>query len=107
MKTLEYLDRAKAAKGLKTDYALAKALHKTPSTVLGYRAGRSAPDDEVATALAEMIGINPLEVIAAAHMDRARTAEMKMIWGGLLEKISKGFDVLLPEASPHGDLVFV
>ncbi|ADJ63855.1 phage protein [Herbaspirillum seropedicae SmR1] len=101
MNTLEYLDEAKNRLGLPSDYALAKALKVSQPTISGYRAGRSRIDDDVALKLANLIGRDPLEVIATANIERAKTPEMKALWMGLLEKISKSFDTLMPRRSPR------
>lgn len=101
MSTLDYLDEAKARLGLPSDYALSKALGLTTSAISNYRKGRSRIDDDVALKLAALTGRDPLEVIAAANMERAKTPEMAAIWKGLMEKISKSFDALMPRRSPR------
>lgn len=89
MNTLEFLDEAKAKNGLPSDYALAKALKVSQPTISGYRAGRSRIDDDVALKLANLIGRNPLEVIAVANAERAKTPEMRALWEGLVSKVAK------------------
>lgn len=101
MNTLEYLDEAKNRLGLPSDYALSKALGLTTSAISNYRAGRSRIDDDVALKLANLTGRNPLEVIAAANFERAKTPEMKAIWQGLLSKVAKSFNSLMPRPTPR------
>ena len=101
MRTQEYLDKAKVSLGLQSDYALAKALKVTQPAISNYRAGRTF-DDDVALKVAEILKIQPLEVIAVANLERAKTEETRAMWKDLLEKISKGFDDLLSGANPHG-----
>ncbi|EOA05789.1 phage protein [Herbaspirillum frisingense GSF30] len=101
MNTLEYLDEAKNRLGLPSDYALSKALGLTTSAISNYRAGRSRIDDDVALKLANLTGRNPFELIAAANIERAKTPEMKALWQGLMEKISKSFETLMPRRSPR------
>ncbi|WP_284079374.1 helix-turn-helix domain-containing protein [Herbaspirillum aquaticum] len=101
MSTLDYLDEAKARLGLPSDYALSKALGLTTSAISNYRKGRSRIDDDVALKLAALTGRDPLEVIAAANMERAKSPEMVAIWKGLMEKISKSFETLMPRRSPR------
>lgn len=101
MKTLEYLDEAKKRLGVQSDYALAKALHVTHSAMSNYRAERSRIDDTVALKVASILAIDPLEIIAAANAERAKTAEMRKIWTDLMEKISVGFEVLVSAAIPR------
>ncbi len=72
MKTIKhYLDAAKARHKLPSDYALAKKLEVGASHISNYRSGRSHPDDAMAVHLARLLGIGPLEIIAAAHYHRA------------------------------------
>ncbi len=72
LKTIKhYLDAAKARHKLRSDYALAKKLEVGASHISNYRSGRSHPDDAMAVHLARLLGIGPLEIIAAAHYHRA------------------------------------
>ena len=72
LKTINhYLDAAKARHKLPSDYALAKKLEVGGSHISNYRSGRSHPDDAMAVHLAKLLGIGPLEIIAAAHYHRA------------------------------------
>lgn len=95
MKTTEYLDAVMQRQGLKTDYAVAKALKVRPSTVYGYREGRSLPDDEVAARIAELLEMHPGLVVLDMHRERAKTPAERSIW----EEIFKGFRTLLPRAN--------
>lgn len=86
MKTAaEYLDALMALKNITSDYQLAKALSVTRSTVSRYRCGHATFDDVVAVRVAEMLGVEPLEIIAAANHQRAKRPEAKKIW----ERIAK------------------
>lgn len=101
MNTIEYLDAVKAARQITSDYALAKVLGITQSTISGYRAGRSRIDDDVALTIAEILGVHPLQVIAAANAERAKTPEQRARWSGVMEKFSLSFNSLLLGASPR------
>lgn len=94
MNTLEYLAACKTRLGIDSDYALAKALGISHSAICGYRAGTSRVNDDVALSIAQILGINPLQVIATANAERAKTPEMRDRWIGLLA----GFLLLLPHA---------
>lgn len=93
--TIELLDAVKARRGLASDYALAKVLGVTQQAVSGYRAGNSAISDDVALTVAEILQLHPLQVIAAANAERAKTAEQKARWTALMEKFSVSFRNLL------------
>lgn len=95
MNTLDYLAACKARLGIESDYALAKRLGVAQSSVSNYRTGRSRIDDDVALTIAEILQINPLEVIAAANAERAKTPEQKARWTALMEKFSVSFRNLL------------
>jgi len=88
MDTLEYLAACKTRLGIESDYALAKALGISQQAVSSYRAGNSKINDDVALTVAEILGINPLQVIAAANAERAKTEEQKARWLGIVDKFS-------------------
>lgn len=100
MNTIEYLDKVKAKRGISSDYALAKALGVGQSAIIGYRAGRTTINDDTALAIAQLLDLNPLEVIATANAERAKTPEMKARWTGVMEKFSASFNALLLGTSP-------
>jgi hypothetical protein len=53
-------------------------------------------DDDVALKVAEILQLHPLQVIAAANAERAKTDEQKARWLTLMEKFSGSFRNLLP-----------
>lgn len=94
MNTVEYLDAAKRAVSVESDYALAKQLGVRTSTISNYRSGRSQMDDEMATKVAAAIGVHPGLVILDMHRERAKTPAERSVWS----EIYKGFLTLLPRA---------
>ncbi|MBB5447115.1 MULTISPECIES: hypothetical protein [unclassified Paraburkholderia] len=78
--TVEWLDDVKARLGLPSDYAAAKALGVTRAAVSKYRTGQSFFRDPTAIRAAEILGIHPFEVIAAARAERSRDDCTKAIW---------------------------
>lgn len=105
--TLQYLDEAKRKLHIESDYALSKRLGCNTSTISNYRAGRSRMDDVIAVKVAEILEKNPLELLASLNLERAKDDEVKLVWKGILEKISKGFNGLLSGGLPHGALRFM
>nr|DAD55493.1 MAG TPA: helix turn helix protein [Corticoviridae sp.] len=95
MNTLDYLSAVKKKLGIESDYALAKALGITHSAICGYRAGRSRIDDDTALKISEILDMNPLQVIAQANAERAKTPEMRSRWMGLAQKLQASFELLL------------
>lgn len=70
-KTIELLDKLKAAYHLPSDYATAKKLGITQSAVSKYRNKRSTLDDSVAIEVAELLELEPLQVVASMNFERA------------------------------------
>ena len=101
MNTIEYLQAVKTRLGITSDYALAKALRVGHSTICSYRAGRSRIDDDVALTIAEILDLLPIQVIATANAERAKTPEQRARWTGVLEKLSVGFNTLISGYSPR------
>lgn len=98
MDTLEYLAACKKRLGIESDYALAKALGVSQTGISNYRTGRSRIDDNVALTIAQILGVNPLVVIAQANAERARTPELRAKWLGIIED----FRALLSQAKFDG-----
>lgn len=101
MNTIEYLDAVKRKLGISSDYALAKALRIGQPAIIGYRAGRTTINDDTALAIADILGVHPLQVIATANAERAKTPEQRERWSGVMEKFSVSFLNLLSGRSPH------
>lgn len=78
--TVEYLDEVKARLDLPSDYAAAKVLQVTPSAISKYRLGRAHFDDTTCLRVAEILGIAPFEVIAAANAERSRDTQTRRLW---------------------------
>ena len=99
--TIEFLDAVKEKLGITSDYALAKQLGFPLSTMSNYRTGRRIIDDDAALEVAMALEVNPLQVIAAANIERAKTPEQRARWSGVVEKFSLSFNLLLLGASPR------
>lgn len=78
--TVRYMDQLKAACGLSSDYALAAALGVSRQAISKYRAGRDTFGNRPAFRCAELLGIDPAEVIAAVELDRARSEKERAFW---------------------------
>ncbi|KWH51821.1 DUF3693 domain-containing protein [Burkholderia cepacia] len=86
--TVEYLDDVKAILELPSDYAVATALGCTRAAISRYRLGQSHFDDATCARVAEILGIETLEVLAAAHAERARDDVSRRIWEGVWGKVT-------------------
>lgn len=80
--TADYLDAAKEALGGISDYALAKRLGVSQPSISILRSGKRQPDNYVACTLAAILGIDPLEIIAAAELAREKDEKKREFWQG-------------------------
>lgn len=94
MNTIDLLEATRTHLGITSDYALAKALRVTPTSIANYTRRRSIMDDDVALRIADILNLSPLAVIAMANSERAKTPEMKARWDGIVS----GFRMLLQQA---------
>lgn len=78
--TVEYLKEAKAALNTESDYAFAKKLGLHPTTVSQYQLGKRVIDDYTAVKIAEALEVDPLEVIAAANLEREKDEKRQVLW---------------------------
>lgn len=100
--TVQWLDAVKIKLDLPSDYAAAKALCVTRSTVSAYRNGKSVFDEKTCIRAAEILGVDPFEVIASAHAESSRDDRTRGIWVNALENFSKGFRWLALPANACG-----
>jgi transcriptional regulator with XRE-family HTH domain len=78
--TLEYLNEAKEALGITSDYGMAKWLNVSAQAVSKYKRGERVIDDYAAVKIAEALKIDPLEVITAANFEREKDDGRKAFW---------------------------
>lgn len=95
MKPLEYLDAAKAALDIESDYALAKHLGVTKAALSALRNGKAGIGEELAIRLADILHIDAFEIIAAASLERAKSDRARALWASVQQRISSGFEDLL------------
>ncbi|MBB5543541.1 DUF3693 domain-containing protein [Paraburkholderia fungorum] len=87
MKTTgEYLDAVKAKLDLPSDYATAKALGVTRASVSKWRLGHSVPDELACAKIADIIGVEPIEVIAASQFERSKDENARKLWESIWGK---------------------
>ena len=86
MKTVEqYLDDAKALTG--SDRQTALRIGVKPQYISQTRGGEPFSDD-AGLNLAELLGIDPMEILAAINVRRTKKPEMKAKWEELGKKVS-------------------
>lgn len=88
--TTDLLDRAKAAAGDVSDYRIAQLLGVPRATVSGYRRGVSRPENPIAMRLAELCGLDPVEVVASVNLERAKSETDRELWEMILQRCRPG-----------------
>ncbi|MFZ6639223.1 helix-turn-helix domain-containing protein [Undibacterium sp. TC4M20W] len=91
MNTIEYLNLAKEKLGITSDYALAQRLGVTRSYMSKLMAGKCHLSDELAQAVAAIIGFHSGIVVLDMHRQRATSPADVNLWN----EIYKGFLTLL------------
>ena len=77
MKAENWIDQVKAAKGLSSDYAAAKALGISRATISKYRSTTPTLDEENAIKIAHALGMNPAGIIVDQVAERSKSAEVR------------------------------
>lgn len=96
MNTVEYLQQAKKALNIESDYALAKALGVTRSGMSAHMSGKTTMSDQTACRVAAIIGKHAGLVMLDMQRERASTPEQANIWS----EVARGFlSLLMPAKS--------
>ena len=74
------LDRLILETDATSDYQIAKMLEVRPTTVYRWRKGVAAMDDAALVRVAELLGENPMNLIATVQYQRARTERELKVW---------------------------
>lgn len=89
MKTADFLEMLRHKLGVKTDYALAKALGTSKQSVHKYRKGTTTPDDSTAVKWAILLDMDPLFVLASINAEREKNPAVKEQWERLAENADR------------------
>lgn len=84
--TVELLERAKVAAGDASDYRIAQLLGVPRGTVSSYRRGISRPENPIAMRLADLCGLDPVEVVASVNLERAKSDTDRELWEMILTR---------------------
>ena len=85
----DLLDEVRKAKGIASDYAMAKYLDVLPQTISNYRHGRSQMSDEIAVAMAALIDRAPGPILAQLASERAKSPEVAKVWRDVAKALAK------------------
>lgn len=80
----QILDTAKTNQSLDSDNRLALALVVSRSAVSQWRSGSNAPDAQAAMKLADMAGLDRLEVLATCELHREKDPKRRQYWATFL-----------------------
>lgn len=86
--SMDYLDQAKIKLGIESDYSMAKELGLTKQAISNYRNGKTSMDVYAACRIADVLKIDPMEVIAAANAEREKNEDRKSYWAKKWEAIT-------------------
>lgn len=90
MKIRERLLECKIKLGIKSDYALAKALQTDRRRISEYMAAKRIPDAYTAVKVAEILKVHPMLLIAEFEAENAKTEERKNWWLNFLQRMKAG-----------------
>lgn len=87
----DFLDRAKRAAGVDSDYALAvKVLgHKNQAKVSNWRLEKNVPDDESVIQLCKLTGDDPEDVAVRLQSMRAANDDTAELWRRIADRVAK------------------
>jgi plasmid maintenance system antidote protein VapI len=87
--TTSLLDEVLEAKGVVSDYALAKLLQVRQQTISNYRNGRSQMSDVIAMRVARMMGRSPAPILIQLAAQRAKDSEVAKVWKELAKVLAR------------------
>ena len=70
-KTAELIEKLKKAYNLSSDYAAAKKIGISPQTLSNYVNSKRSFDNKMAVEIAELLDLNPFDVIVSMDFERA------------------------------------
>ena len=81
MRGINWIDQLKEELAIDSDYAIAKVLNVYPSAIAAQRNGRAKTlDDDTAMTVAELLEVDPMQIIADQNAERGKTARVKNYW---------------------------
>lgn len=85
--TAELLAAAKSARGIPSNYRLAKVLEATDATLQRWNTGRGCPDDAHAAKLAQMAGLDVEWVVVSMRAQREKDPALRAIWEAAADRL--------------------
>jgi plasmid maintenance system antidote protein VapI len=107
-RSIEFLKEAKEKLGCESDYALAKALKTSHANISNYVNGKTLMDDYHCIRVAQVLGIDPMKIIAAAQEEREKNPEKQGFWRDFRQEREKqGGRTLVPIMAALGGLMMM
>lgn len=106
MKAAEWIDQVSQAMDGASDYRIAKTLGISHATISRYRNGGGTLDTEVCVKVAQVLGIEPLRVIADQEEQRARTPAKRRWWHQIATAAAVILSVALPGKKPEASMTY-
>ena len=78
--TIELLNQVRNTTESKSDYAASKLLGITRQAASAYRNGIRQMDDDPAIKAAEILGFDPVNVLARLHAEKCRSDSARAVW---------------------------
>lgn len=97
---IDYLREIQQAKGW-SRYRMAKEVGLSDARMYQLFDKGGTYDDNTAVHVAKILGLDPAEVVAAAHLEREKNPEIRAVWEGILGKLSMGFETLISCVTPR------
>lgn len=82
----EYLDAAKRAMEVTSDYKLAQRLGTSKQTISAYRTGAQWPDNYIVIKIAIALNLDPVGVLADLESQREKRPERAAFWKSFLSR---------------------
>lgn len=79
MKTIDYMN-AMNSKFEATDYRISKLLNVSTAATTRWRSGKGTFDDTTAIRVAQLLELDPAEVVADMHAERAKDEQVRDLW---------------------------
>ena len=84
------LDDAKKVMRIESDYELAKRLEINKANLTHYRKGNRIPDAYACARLADVLGIDPLALLAQIEAETEKNEARRNYWRALSERVGRG-----------------
>ena len=87
--TKYYIELLRSHTTKNSDYAIAKLLNVSRSTMTKYKQGRSSIDSDQALKVGQILGINPLVIVAECKANNSKNIDNMQHWKRLAEALKK------------------